>query len=76
MLLLFRRRRRSREPLYRRLDRAADEINPFLMVIAIGLAVLDICCLVALLDTGSLGLRHPDAQPAVAGPVAVGAPGN
>jgi hypothetical protein len=75
MPLLFR-HRRSREPLFRRLDRAADEINPFLMVIAIGLAILDICCLVALLDTGSLKLPHPGAQPAVAGPAAIGVPGN
>ncbi len=60
MLLLFPRNRGSREPLYRRVDRAAAKINPFLIVIAIGLAVLDASCLIALLDTGSF-VRQPAA---------------
>jgi hypothetical protein len=54
MLILSPRHRRARHLLLR-LERAAAEINPFLIVIAIGLAVLDAACLVALLDTGSFG---------------------
>jgi hypothetical protein len=33
--------------MLRRLDRVAGEINPFLIVIAIGLVVLDLSCLLA-----------------------------
>jgi hypothetical protein len=44
--------------LLRRLDRAAEQINPFLMMIAIGLAVPDVSRLIALLDTGTLALRR------------------
>ena len=64
MQRVFPRRNRSREPLLNCLDRAAGQINPLLMVIAIGLAVLDICCLVALLDTGAwkAHLRLPEQQ--------------
>jgi hypothetical protein len=39
---------RSHEPLMRRLDRAAGEVNPFLIVLVIGLAILDLTCFVAL----------------------------
>jgi hypothetical protein len=76
MLLFSPRHRRSREPLSRRLDRAAAEINPYLLMIAIGLAVLGFSCVIGLIYTGSLALRHDYAQPAITAPVAVGAPGN
>ena len=39
---------RSREPLIQRLDRAAGEINPFLMVLATGLLILYLTCLFVL----------------------------
>jgi hypothetical protein len=39
----------SREPLIRRLNRAAGEINPFLMVLAIGLLILNLICGFALI---------------------------
>ena len=45
---------RSGASLLQRLDRAASVINPFLTVIAIGLALLDAVCLIGLLDTGNL----------------------
>ena len=45
---------RSDELLLQRLNRAAGLINPFLTLIAIGLALLDVVCLIGLLDTGSL----------------------
>jgi hypothetical protein len=50
----FRRPGRSDEPLLQRLDRAAGVINPFLTIIAIGLALLDAVCVIGLLDTGNL----------------------
>jgi hypothetical protein len=64
MQRVFPRRNRSREPLLRRLDRAAGQINPLLMVIAIGLAILNISCLITLLDSGALKahLRLPEQQ--------------
>ncbi len=37
------------EPLWRRIDRAAREVNPFLMVLAIGLIILYLTCLGGLL---------------------------
>jgi hypothetical protein len=40
---------RSREPLIQRLDRAAGEINSFLMVLAIGLLILYLTCLFTLI---------------------------
>ncbi len=61
----FWRRRGSHQPLLRRLDRAAERLNPFLMMIAIGLAVLNISCLITLVDTGTLAIHHgaPDPPP-------------
>jgi len=41
------------EPLWRRLDRVAREVNPFLMLLAIGLVVLYVTCL------GDLLLKLP-----------------
>jgi hypothetical protein len=63
-----------RQPLLRRIDHAADRINPFLMVIAIGLAVLDAVCLIALLDTGSLAAHRDGLAPAVSAPAAGSVP--
>jgi hypothetical protein len=36
------------QPMLRRLERAAGAINPFLIMIAIGLVILDLSCLLAL----------------------------
>jgi hypothetical protein len=46
-----------------RLDRASELINPFLIVIAIGLAVLDSAWVIALIDTGRLPVHRggPDS---------------
>src|SRR3981189_2886172 len=38
----------SREPLMRRLDRVAGEINPFLLIVVVGLVILNLTCFVAL----------------------------
>ncbi|MBV8120833.1 MAG: hypothetical protein JO081_12950 [Alphaproteobacteria bacterium] len=48
----------SLERWLRRLDRAAEQINPLLMMFAIGLAVLDAACVIALIDVGSLALHR------------------
>ena len=45
------------QPVLRRLERAAGAINPFLIVIAIGLVVLDLSCLLAL-QLARIPLRH------------------
>jgi hypothetical protein len=58
--------RGSAQRLFRRLDHAAGQINPFLAIIAIGLAILNVACLIALIDTGSLAIRRPDPGTAVA----------
>jgi hypothetical protein len=58
--------------LFRRLDRAAGRLNPLLMVIAIGLAILDLSCLISLLDTGSLAVHRGSLSPAMSAP-AIGA---
>jgi hypothetical protein len=58
--------RGSRQRLLRRLDSAAERLNPFLIMIAIGLAILDAACLIALIDTGSLAIRRPDPGSPVA----------
>ena len=49
MQLPFRRNHPQPGPFWRRLDRAAGEINPFLLVLAVGLAVLYLTCVVGLL---------------------------
>jgi hypothetical protein len=64
----------SYQRLLRRLDHAADQINPFLAIIAIGLAILNAACLVALLYTASLAIRGPDPCFAVSAPVAPAVP--
>jgi hypothetical protein len=54
----------------RRLDHAAGQLNPFLAMIAIGLAILDAACLIALIDAGSLAIRRPAPDAAVSAPAA------
>jgi hypothetical protein len=53
----------SWERLLSRLDHAAERINPFLVVIALGLLVLDASCLISLLDTGGLAVHQGAAGP-------------
>lgn len=60
--------------LFRRLDRAAGRLNPLLMVIAIGLAILDLSCLISLLDTGSLAVHRDSLSPAMSAPAIGAAP--
>jgi len=48
----------SLDPWLRRLDRAAGRMNPFLVVLAIGLAILNLTCL-ALLAAQLPITRHP-----------------
>ena len=57
--------RHDRESLLCRLDRAARRINPLLMVIAIGLAILDASCLITLLDNGSLTVHLSRLSPVI-----------
>jgi hypothetical protein len=47
-------RHRWREGMLHRLDRAAAELNPLLLLVVIGLAIIYLACLVA------LGLSHVD----------------
>ncbi|HEY1797576.1 MAG TPA: hypothetical protein VGG57_15805 [Stellaceae bacterium] len=49
------------ETLAARIDHAAEEINPFLGVIAIGLVVLNLVALAFLAPNLSLSRRHPTA---------------
>jgi hypothetical protein len=49
MQLPFRRNHPEPEPFWRRLDRAAGEINPFLLIIAVGLVFLYLTCVLGLL---------------------------
>ena len=59
----------SLDPWLRRLDRAAGRMNPFLVMLAIGLAILNLTCL-ALLAAQLPITRHPpgsDAPASLAG---------
>jgi hypothetical protein len=70
------RREPTPEPLWRRLDRAAGEINPFLMVLAIGLGIFNLTCLVVLLIKLPITYISPCASvapPSVTGSVDPGA---
>ena len=49
MQLPFRRNHPEPEPFWRRLDRLAGEINPFLLILAVGLVFLYLTCVVGLL---------------------------
>ncbi len=53
----------ARARLLRRLDRAAARINPFLIIIAIGLAALDVVFLIGQVDTGNLGVHRGQLSP-------------
>ena len=44
MAQLFRRRHHSPEQWLRRLNRAAERMNPFLALVAIGLVILNLTC--------------------------------
>jgi hypothetical protein len=55
-------RRYSPTRWLRRIDRAAAAINPFLFVLMIGLAALNLTCLV-LLSPGLPLSRHPNGLP-------------
>ncbi len=55
----------SLDPWLRRLDRAAGRMNPFLVVLAIGLAILNLTCL-ALLASQLPITRHPPGSDASA----------
>ena len=52
-----------REPLLRRLDRAASTMNPMLAVCALGLVILNLVCVFTLAATGRVATY---ANPAVA----------
>ena len=55
-------------PTLRRLDRAAEAINPFLLTVVIGLVVVNVSCYMAL-EIGRLHARSHGPNPiAVAGP--------
>jgi hypothetical protein len=65
----------SYQRLLRRLDHASVQINPFLAIIAIGLAILNAVCLIALIDIGNLSIRRPagvSAGPVAAAPAVPG----
>ena len=64
------RHRGSPERWFRRLDRTAEQVNPFLIVIAIGLAVLDAVCVITLIDTGRLPVRRGSPERVIAAPIA------
>jgi hypothetical protein len=59
------------EPLWRRLDRAAGEINTFLMVLATGLGILCMTCLIGLLVT-ELPITHVSPSASAGPPPAMG----
>jgi len=59
---------RWRASLLRRLDRAAGKINPYLMLVAIGLAVLDLAGFIALTQSAVTGCCRPEVgRPALIG---------
>jgi hypothetical protein len=55
---------RSIEQKLRLLDRIAGEINPYLFMVALGLAALYFACLFMLVSTSALRAAHPAAAPA------------
>ena len=57
------------EPPWRRLDRAAGEVNPFLMLLAIGLVILYLTCLFGLLIKLPITYGPPGTSPSVSGGV-------
>jgi hypothetical protein len=73
MQQLFRRHHRSAKELLRRLDRVAGMMNPFLTLLLIGLAILNVTCLIGKID--SLQIRRLPQYTATAEPTATGCPG-
>ena len=58
---------RTKKRWFNRLDSAAAEVNPILVVLAIGLAVLDFTCLFAIELRDALPVtRHVSAEPSLA----------
>jgi hypothetical protein len=59
--------------LWRRLDRVAGEINPFLMVLVVGLVLLNLTCLVGLVVSNlpmmQISLSSPSSRMSTIGPV-------
>jgi hypothetical protein len=54
---------RAFEQKLRLLDRIAGEINPYLFMVALGLAALYFACLFMLVTTSQLRSAHPVAAP-------------
>lgn len=54
----------SPEPLLRRLDRVAGEINPYLIILAVGLFILNLTCLAAL-EGSSLPITRMSPGPSI-----------
>jgi hypothetical protein len=75
MRLRSRRDQSVPESLWHRIDRVAGKINPFLMVLAIGLIILNLTCLGSLLVKLPITRIDPAAcalPPQVAGNMAAG----
>lgn len=53
--------------LVRRLDRAAGQLNAFLVILAIGLALLDLTCFSALTVERAIASGHPGMASSIAG---------
>jgi len=62
------------EPLWRRLDRAAGEVNPFLMLVAIGLVILYLTCLFGLLIKLPIRYGDPSTSSSAIGEVGTAGP--
>jgi hypothetical protein len=66
MRRIFRQDPGSLERAINRLDRLAGRINPFLMMVAIGLVILNVAALINLIDSKNLPITRmsPDAPAA------------
>lgn len=74
MRRLFVRGRGHALPRWQRIDRAAGQMNPYLLMIAIGLAVLNLICLVRPIPPLDMLPRLPH-RPTMLGPASSVAPG-
>jgi hypothetical protein len=63
----------SRAALIQRLERVAGEVNPFLAILAIGIAILDLTCYTGLAVARHLPVRTPASQ-VIAAPLPVETP--
>ena len=52
--------------LMRRLDRAAGQLNAFLVIVAIGLALLDLTCFSAITVEQAVATGHPGMASSIA----------